>query len=60
MKMKEHLNRKCNIEIDSRKSLFYTGTITSIDEKTITFIDKYNNVYTYPKGKILEINESEG
>lgn len=58
--MKEHLNHKCNIEIQSVTSLFYEAIIVAIDENTITFIDKYNNTYTYNKSRIIEINESEG
>jgi len=58
--MKEHLNRKCKIEIEIKNSLFYDGIIISIDKNTITFIDKYNKPYTFNKDRILEINESEG
>jgi hypothetical protein len=58
--MKEHLNRKCKIEVEVKTSLFYDGEILSIDENTITFIDKFSNIYTYNKSRILEINESEG
>lgn len=58
--MKEHINHKCKIEIEVKTSLFYNAIITSIDENTITFIDKYNNIYTYNKDRILEISESEG
>ena len=58
--MKEQLNHKCKIEIEVKTSLFYKGIITSIDDNTITFIDKFNNIYTYSQDKIKEINESEG
>jgi hypothetical protein len=58
--MKDHLNRKCKIEIEIKTSLFYDATIIDISDSTITFIDKFNNVYTYSRSRILEINESEG
>jgi len=58
--MKEHLNHKCRIEIEVKTSLFYSGIITSVDQNTITFIDKFNNTYTYNRDQIKEINESEG
>ena len=58
--MKEHLNHKCRIEVEVRTSLYYEANILSIEENTITFIDKFNNIYTYNKNRILEINESEG
>ena len=58
--MKEHLNHKCKIEIEIKTSLFYNGIITSVDENTITFIDKFNNTYTYSREQIKEINENEG
>ena len=58
--MKEHLNHKCRIEIEVKTSLFYNGIITSVDQNTITCIDKFNNPYTYNRDQIKEINESEG
>jgi hypothetical protein len=58
--MKQHLNHKCKIEIEVKTSLFYDATITSIDKNTITFIDKFNNIYTYGTDRIKEINVSEG
>ena len=58
--MKEHINHKCKIEIEITNSLYYDAIISSVDEKSVTFIDKYNKIYTFSKDKIKEISESEG
>jgi len=44
------------IEVDGR-TFTYTAKITAEDEHFITFIDKYNNTFSYNKSKIISFEE---
>ena len=58
--MKEYIGKKCNIlVILNGKYLFYNvKKVLDVTEDHISFIDKFNNNYTYKKGDIAEINTS--
>jgi hypothetical protein len=44
------------VEVDN-KTYTYTGKIISIDDTFVSFIDKYNQKWTYNKSKIISFEE---
>jgi len=59
--MNEWINKKCKIFIRNlaNTAIVYTGTITSIDEEFITFIDRYNERLTINKKDVIIIKGAE-
>ena len=56
--MNEYIGKKCNIlVILNGRYLFYNvRKVLSVTEEHISFIDKFNNNYTYKKENVAEIN----
>ncbi len=57
--MKEYLGKSCKLHISPKKdiNLYYTvKEVTAISENHITFIDKYNKVYTFRLKDVMEAN----
>jgi hypothetical protein len=58
MKMKEFISKKCKISIiANKKQLFFIATVQSVTDNHITFLDKYNKLYTFRIKDVFEINE---
>jgi hypothetical protein len=56
--MKEMVGKSCLIEISRNgKSLYYRAKeVVDVTDTHITFLDKYNNQYTYRLMDVLEIS----
>jgi len=56
--MKEFLNKNVTIvRIFEGKKLFYTATVTGVNETHITIIDKYGRRFYFPQSEIQEMQE---
>jgi len=58
MAMEQYLNKSCKILIlINGKCLFYNvKSVTNVSDTHISFLDKYNNSYTYKKEDVKEVN----
>ena len=57
--MKGLIGKSCKIEVDRNgKSLFYTiSEVLDVTDTHITFLDRYNNQYTYRLQDVVEISK---
>lgn len=57
MKMKKYLGNICKIHINrNEQDLFYTAKVIDINDTHITFIDRYNSVFSYRFDDVIEIS----
>ena len=54
--MEEYLNKQCKIHVRrDDKNLFYLGVVLKVTDDHVTFLDKFENVFTYRVGDVESV-----
>jgi len=54
--MEKYLNKTVKIIVFiGNEYLFYTGIVTEVNQTHISFLDRWGDLYTFGKNKIVEI-----